>query len=74
MTSEARRFHIDGDTARVDLSGVDYVVNVMLVPAVTVGQYVLVHAGFAIQLLDAPEAAEILALIEEAATATGGDV
>ena len=42
-----------------------------LLPEARPGDYVLVHAGFAIQRLDPGEAAEVLALFEEAA---GGEV
>lgn len=63
---------IDGDDARVDLAGVERIVNVMLVPDVSVGQYVLVHAGFAIQTLDTTEATEVFELLDEARAALGG--
>jgi len=54
----------EGNVAMIDLGGVQRRVSVMLVPDVEVGQYVLVHAGFAIQTLEAGEAAETLALLE----------
>ena len=62
--------HIEGDTARVEvLGGVLLEVSVMLTPEVRVGDYVLVHTGFAISVLDEEEAAETLALFAEMAEA-----
>ena len=60
----AKVISIEGDQARVELGGVRRAVSVLLVPDVAPGQYVLVHAGFAIQVLDAGEAAETLELLE----------
>lgn len=53
------------DIAKVDFGeGTSRDVNLSLVEA-GVGDYVLVHAGFAIQVLDAEEAKETLRLWEE---------
>jgi len=53
------------DRARVDFGeGVLREVNVTLV-SVKIGDYVLVHAGFAIQVLDEKEASETLQLWNE---------
>ena len=51
--------------ALVDLGGVRKSVNVALVPEARVGDYVIVHVGHAIGLLDADEAARTLALFAE---------
>ena len=45
----------DRRTARVDFGGVERDVNVSLVEA-KIGEYVIVHAGFAIQIMDEKEA------------------
>lgn len=58
---------IDGEAAEVDFGGVLRRVNVSLVDA-EVGQYVIVHAGFAIQVMDENEAAETLRLWEDLLT------
>ncbi len=58
---------IDGQMARVDFGGVTRDVALDLLPEVTLGQYVIVHAGYALQVLDEAEAAETLALLEEMA-------
>lgn len=43
--------------AVVDLSGVQRNVSTMLLPEAQVGDFVLVHAGFAMQIVDEEEAA-----------------
>jgi hydrogenase expression/formation protein HypC len=56
---------VEKDKARVDFGGgVMREVNVTLV-SVEVGDYVLVHAGYAIQVLDKEEALETLRLWNE---------
>ena len=56
---------IRGDIAKVDFgSGVQTEVNVSLVN-VKVGEYVLVHVGYAIQVIDKEAAEETLQLWEE---------
>ena len=61
----ARILEIKENKAQVDFGGgVSREVNVMLVDA-KVGDYVLVHAGYAIQVLDKKEAKETLKLWEE---------
>jgi hydrogenase expression/formation protein HypC len=60
---------IDGDTARVDFGGITREANVVLVPEAAVDSYVLVHAGFAIQVLNEAEAEETLSLFRELAEA-----
>lgn len=51
--------------ARVDIMGVSRTVSIDLVPEAGVGDFVLVHAGFAIQIVDEQTAAETLDLIEQ---------
>jgi len=51
----------------VDLGGVRYAANLTLLEEAQVGDYVLVHAGFAIQRLDEAEAEETLGLFRELA-------
>ena len=60
----ARVVERDGDLAKVDFGGVVKEANVSLVDA-KVGDYVIVHAGFAIQRLDEGDAKETLALFDE---------
>ena len=56
---------IDGDVGYVKFAGTERRIGLALVPDAKVGDFVLVHAGFAIQRMDAAEAAETLQLIEE---------
>ena len=61
----AEVLEIEGNTARVDFGhGVTRDVNVMLVDA-KVGEYVLVHAGYAIQVIDRKAAEETLRMWQE---------
>jgi len=55
---------IDGQTATVDYGGVTRTANVSLVEA-KVGDYVIVHAGYAIQVIDKEEAEKTLELFRE---------
>ena len=58
---------IDGSEAEVDYGGVKRRVSIMLTPDVKVGDYVLLHTGYAISVIDETEAAETLKLFEEMA-------
>jgi hydrogenase expression/formation protein HypC len=61
----AKVLEVRGDVAKVDFGqGIIREVNVMLVEA-HVGEYVLVHAGYAIQVIDKEAAEETLRLWEE---------
>jgi hydrogenase expression/formation protein HypC len=70
----ARVKSIKGDMALVDVSGVEREASVMMTPEVKVGDYIIMHAGFAIQILDVKEAEETLRLLEEIAAAEPGTV
>ena len=51
---------------RVDFQGSDVEVSLALVPEADVGSWVLVHAGFALEELDAKEALETWTYLHEA--------
>jgi hydrogenase expression/formation protein HypC len=53
------------DQAIIDLSGVRKEVSLALVSDVVVGDYVIVHVGYALNKLDPDEAAKTLALFAE---------
>jgi hydrogenase expression/formation protein HypC len=55
---------IEGKDADVDFGGVTRKVNVSLVKA-DIGEYVIIHAGFAIQVVDREEAEETIKIWEE---------
>ncbi len=57
---------VEGSVGTAELDGVSRAVMLDLVPNVAVGDYVIVHAGYAIQSLDEREARETLALVREA--------
>lgn len=55
----------DGDDAVVDLAGVRKEISLALVENVAVGDYVIVHVGYALNKLDPEEAEKTLALFAE---------
>ncbi|MFC2163039.1 HypC/HybG/HupF family hydrogenase formation chaperone [Candidatus Altiarchaeota archaeon] len=61
----ARVLGLSGNDARVDYGGVVKTVNVSLIEDLAVDDYVLVHAGFAIEKLSRKSAEESLALIAQ---------
>jgi len=56
---------VKDNNAEVDFSGIKRAVSLDLVPDAKKNDYVLVHAGFAIQVLEPEEAAETLKLFSE---------
>lgn len=62
----------DGDQAIVELGGVRKDVSLALVQDVQIGDYVIVHVGYALTRLDPEEAAKTLALMAEAGLAPEG--
>ncbi|OGR69414.1 MAG: hypothetical protein A2081_00475 [Elusimicrobia bacterium GWC2_61_19] len=56
---------VTDNNAEVDFSGVKRAVSLDLVPDAKKNDYVLVHAGFAIQVLEPLEAQETLKLFKE---------
>ena len=63
----AKILETGGGTAVVELGGVRREISVMLVDDVSVGEWVIVHAGFAIEKLSEEEAEQTLALFREIA-------
>ena len=59
---------IAGDEAEVEMGGVRRRISVVLTPEVRVGDYVLLHTGYAINVLDEAEAEETLSLLAEIAS------
>ena len=57
----------------VDYSGTTNTVCLAYVPEVTIGQYVIVHAGFALNIIDEEEANKTFALWDEIAQKTAED-
>jgi hydrogenase expression/formation protein HypC len=61
----ARVKSIEGLTADVEVGGVSRRISVQLTPEVQKDDYVLVHAGFSIHVVDEREARETMKLFEE---------
>jgi len=55
----------NGSVGIVEMEGLRQEVNLQLLENVKVGDYVIVHAGFAIERLDESEAMETIRLMEE---------
>ena len=60
---------LDDGLARVDVSGVRRDVSVAFTPEVELGDWVLIHVGFALARIDEAEARATLELIGEALAA-----
>jgi hydrogenase expression/formation protein HypC len=58
---------IDGLEAEVDIGGVRRTIGLWLTPEARVGEYVYIHAGYAISVVDEAEALESLRLLRELA-------
>ncbi len=56
---------IDGEMATVSVGGTIYKTSLQMVDDVAVGDYVLMHTGFAIQKIDEEEAKEALKTFQE---------
>jgi hydrogenase expression/formation protein HypC len=55
------------DMARIDMDGVSKVINVALVEDLSLGDFVVVHVGYALSKIDPEEAELTLSLLREAA-------
>ncbi|MEO0094870.1 MAG: HypC/HybG/HupF family hydrogenase formation chaperone [candidate division WOR-3 bacterium] len=58
---------IDGDMAIAEIMGVRKEISIVLTPEVKVGDYVMIHAGFAINPIDEEEARKTEELLKEIA-------
>jgi hydrogenase expression/formation protein HypC len=58
---------IDGQQALADIEGVTRDISLQLTPEAKVGDYVLLHTGYAISVIDPDEAEETLKLLREMA-------
>ncbi len=56
---------IDGQQAEADIEGVTRQVSLQLTPEAKVGDYALLHTGYAISIIDPDEAEETLKLLRE---------
>jgi hydrogenase expression/formation protein HypC len=58
---------IEGTVAEADLGGNTLDVNILFTPEVQVGDYVILHAGYALSVMDRKDAEETLELLEQIA-------
>ena len=56
---------IDGETAQVEIGGIERTISLVFTPDAQVGDYVIVHTGFALSVLDQEEAQETLRMFAE---------
>ena len=63
----------DTETAKVSIGGNEVEVGLQLLDDVRVGEYVLVHSGFALQRISDEEARRTLELIRELEDLAGSD-
>lgn len=62
---------IQGNLGLVELGGLKKEIRLDLVPDAKIGDYVLLHAGFAIQILNQDEAEKTLKILEELNAVSG---
>ena len=62
---------IEDKEAEAEIGGINRRISLWLTPEAEVGDYVLIHTGFAINVLDQEEAEETLRLLEEIAEVGG---
>ncbi len=55
----------DNYVATVDVSGNQMEISIRLTPEAQAGDYVLIHAGFAMEIIDSAIAAETISYMEE---------
>ncbi|MFC1907780.1 HypC/HybG/HupF family hydrogenase formation chaperone [Chloroflexota bacterium] len=57
--------HIEDKEAEVEIGGITRRISLWLTPEAKVGDYALIHTGYAINILDQEEAEETLKLLRE---------
>lgn len=55
----------EGEVARVTIGGVEYTASLQLLPEAVIGDFVVIHAGFAIEKIDPDETAKTIKLFQE---------
>jgi hydrogenase expression/formation protein HypC len=67
LSVPAKIVQVEKNMAKAEVGGLLREISIDLCPEVAVGEYVLIHAGFAIQRLDEKEAKETLDLLKQLA-------
>ena len=65
---------LDDQWVEIEVGGIHSRISIALIDGVAVGDFVIVHAGFAITRLDVAEAEKTLALFDEITAHLGGAV
>lgn len=61
----AKIHQIDGEIAKAAIGGSEIEANISFVEEVDIGDYILIHAGFALEKVDEEEARETLNMLAE---------
>lgn len=69
----SRIIKIENNIGTIDVDGVQRKVSLLLLEDVMVGEYVIIHAGFAIHRIDESEAMESLKLLRKATFLADGE-
>jgi hydrogenase expression/formation protein HypC len=65
LSVPAQVISVEGELAKVSVGGTIMNANLNLVEDIKVGDYILLHTGFALQKIDEEEALETLKIFEE---------
>lgn len=69
----AKIIKIDDNMGTIDMEGTEREVSLLLLEDPKIGDYVIIHAGFAIQKIDETAAMESLKVLREMAAMMDGD-
>lgn len=69
----AKIVNIDNQSATVEVGGVTRQASIVLLPEARLGNYILIHAGFAISLVDEAEALETIKLFQQLSEGLDGE-
>ncbi len=56
---------VEGNEAEVEIGGVKRSISIVLTPEAKVGDYVLLHTGYSLKIIDETEAQETIKLFDE---------
>ena len=70
----AKVVEIEDNMGTIDMEGIKREVSLLLLEDAKIGDYVIVHAGFAIHKIDETEAMESLKILREMASLVDGQI
>ena len=70
----AKVVEIEDNMGTIDMEGIKREVSLLLLEDAKIGDYVIVHAGFAIHKIDETEAMESLKILREMASLVDGEI